>query len=169
MSANPTGPLHVGHGRGAAVGDALANLLTASGYQIEREYYINDVGKQIDTLGRSVYLRYRQVLGKTETLPEGSYQGSYIQEIAQELATKQGEEFLNKPEAEVIPSFTAYAYRVILRGIEQDLERFGVRFDRWFSERSLYEDKEVEQAIEELERRGFLYEQDGAKGSGRPR
>jgi len=163
VSANPTGPLHVGHGRGAAVGDALANLLTASGYLIEREYYINDVGKQIDTLGRSVYLRYRQALGQTETLPEGFYQGVYIQEIAQELAAKQKEEFLNRPEAEVLPSFTAYAYRVILRGIEQDLERFGVRFDRWFSERSLYEDKEVDQAIEELERRGFLYEQDGAK------
>lgn len=163
VSANPTGPLHVGHGRGAAVGDALAHLLTASGYQVEREYYINDVGTQIETLGRSVYFRYREALGQPTTLPEGAYQGSYIQEIARELAAKHGGEFLNRPEDESLPHFTSYAYRLILRGIEQDLERFGVRFDRWFSERSLYEDKEVEQAITELERRGFLYEQEGAK------
>jgi arginyl-tRNA synthetase len=163
VSANPTGPLHVGHGRGAAVGDVLAHLLTASGYQVEREYYINDVGTQIDTLGRSVHLRYREVLGQPSTLPEGAYQGSYIREIAQEMAAKDRGEFLDRPEAEAIPHFTSYAYRVILRGIEQDLERFGIRFDRWFSERSLYEDKEVEQAITELEKRGFLYEQEGAK------
>jgi arginyl-tRNA synthetase len=163
VSANPTGPLHVGHGRGAAVGDVLAHLLTASGYQVEREYYINDVGTQIETLGRSVYLRYREALGQPATLPEGTYQGSYIQEIAKEQAAKHGEDFLNRPEAEALSHFSAFAYRVILRGIEQDLERFGIRFDRWFSERSLYEDKEVDQAIAELEKRGFLYEKDGAR------
>src|SRR3990172_2349227 len=143
VSANPTWPLHVGHGRGAAVGDVLAHLLTATGYQVEREYYINDVGTQIETLGRSVYLRYLQALGQPATLPEGTYQGSYVSEIAQELVAKHGKEFLNRPETELLPQFTSFAYRVILRGIEQDLERFGVRFDRWFSERSLYEDKEV--------------------------
>lgn len=163
VSANPTGPLHVGHGRGAAIGDVLAHLLTASGYQVEREYYINDVGTQIETLGRSVYFRYREALGQPITLPEGTYQGNYVKEIAQELVAKHGGEFLNRPESESLLHFSSYAYRVILHGIEQDLERFAVRFDRWFSERSLYEDKEVDQAIAELERRGFLYEQGGAK------
>ena len=163
VSANPTGPLHVGHGRGAAIGDVLAHLLSASGFHVEREYYINDVGAQIETLGRSVYLRYREGLGQPVTLPEGTYQGSYVKEIAQELIAKHGGEFLNRPEPEVLLHFSSYAYRVILHGIEEDLERFGVRFDRWFSERSLYEDKEVEQAIEELDQRGYLYEQEGAK------
>lgn len=175
VSANPTGPLHIGHGRGAALGDALSNLLQTAGYKIHREYYINDTGTQMETLGRSLWIRLLQLHNQNVSLPENHYQGEYIKGIAREMVTtRRLDEIIKitkvrdffdlskKPEEEVIPFFTDYAEESILKGIREDLERFGVRYDRWFSEKSLYEDGKVDSVLSEIKERGFLYEQDGA-------
>lgn len=175
VSANPTGPLHIGHGRGAALGDALSNLLQTAGYKIQREYYINDTGTQMETLGRSLWIRLLQLHNQNVSLPENHYQGEYIKGIAREMVTtRRLDEIIKitkvrdffdlskKPEEEVIPFFTDYAEESILKGIREDLERFGVRYNRWFSEKSLYEDGKVDSVLSEIKERGFLYEQDGA-------
>ena len=162
VSANPTGPLHVGHGRGAAVGDALASILEATGHRVEREYYINDAGTQIETLGRSVFLRYQQLLGRQVEFPETCYQGDYIQALAKEMQQVHGDSYLNSSEEEVLPLFSDYAAKSILEGIRKDLEDFGVHYDRWFSEKSLYENGAVERLIETLKASGDIYEKDGA-------
>ncbi|MDH3801977.1 MAG: arginine--tRNA ligase, partial [Deltaproteobacteria bacterium] len=132
VSANPTGPLHVGHGRGAAVGDALASILEATGHRVEREYYINDAGTQIETLGRSVFLRYQQLLGRQVDFPETCYQGDYIQARAREMQEIHGDSYLNVAEEEALPHFSDYAGKRILDGIRDDLQEFGVTYDRWF-------------------------------------
>jgi len=162
VSANPTGPLHVGHGRGAAVGDALASILEATGHRVEREYYINDAGTQIETLGRSVFLRYQQLLGRQVEFPETCYQGDYIQALAREMQEVHGDSYLNSSENEVLPLFSDFAANSILEGIRQDLEDFGVRYDRWFSENSLYENGAVDRVIETLKESGNIFEKDGA-------
>ncbi len=162
VSANPTGPLHVGHGRGAAVGDSLARVMKAAGFAVETEYYINDVGNQMKTLGRSVYLRYRELLGEKIDFPKDHYQGDYIKEIAEEILKAESDKFKNKPEEEVLDFFIQRAVEKIFAGIKEDLRIFGVHFDNWFSERTLHESSQVEQSLRELEKRGFLYEQDGA-------
>jgi arginyl-tRNA synthetase len=161
VSANPTGPLHVGHGRGAAVGDALAGILEATGYGVEREYYINNVGTQMETLGHSVLLRYQQLLGRELEFPQSCYQGDYIRDLAREMLDIHGDFYLAAPE-EALPAFTEYAAGRILEGIREDLEQFGVHYDHWFSEKSLYELGEVERVIETLKVAGHLYEEDGA-------
>jgi len=137
VSANPTGPLHVGHGRGAAVGDALANLLSAVGCAVEREFYINDAGTQIEMLARSVLARYQQSFGVEAALPEGGYHGEYIRELAARLREGYGEKFLALPEQESLPVIGEFATRLMLEEIKSDLERFGIRFDSWFSEKAL--------------------------------
>ena len=162
VSANPTGPLHVGHGRGAAVGDALATILQATGHKVEREYYINDAGTQIDTLGRSVFLRYQQLLGRQIEFPETCYQGDYIQVLAKEMKEIHGDSYLDSSEEEALPVFSEHAARRILEGIRKDLEDFGVHYDRWFSENSLYENGTVDRVIETLKASGHIYEKDGA-------
>lgn len=162
VSANPTGPLHVGHGRGAAVGDALASILEATGHRVEREYYINDAGTQIETLGRSVFFRYQQLLGRQVEFPETCYQGDYIQALAQEIEEAHGGSYLDASEEEALPLFCGYASKRILEGIRSDLEDFGVNYDRWFSENSLYENGAVERVIETLKASGHIYEKDGA-------
>ncbi|MEK6691326.1 MAG: arginine--tRNA ligase [Nitrospirota bacterium] len=175
VSANPTGPLHIGHGRGAALGDALSNLLQTAGYKIQREYYINDTGTQMETLGRSLWIRLLQLHNQNVSLPENHYQGEYIKGIAREMVTTRRLDEIIKitkardffdlskmPEEEVIPFFTDYAKESILKGIREDLERFGVRYGRWFSEKSLYEDGKVDSVLSEIKERGFLYERDGA-------
>jgi arginyl-tRNA synthetase len=162
VSANPTGPLHVGHGRGAAVGDALARILRKAGYDLSTEYYINDVGNQMNFLGRSTWLRYRELLGEAIEFPDDHYRGEYIKDIANEIVEQNGDEFLKKPEEECLPFFRKYAKDTILKGIEKDLAEFRVTFDNWFSEQSLYEDKSVEKAIEWLKGKGHIYEKDGA-------
>jgi arginyl-tRNA synthetase len=162
VSANPTGPLHVGHGRGAAVGDTLASILEATGHEVEREYYINNAGTQIETLGRSVFLRYQQLLGRQVEFPETCYQGDYIQALAKEMQQVHGASYLNSSEEEVLPLFSDYAAKSILEGIRKDLEDFGVHYDRWFSEKSLYENGAVERLIETLKASGDIYEKDGA-------
>ena len=162
VSANPTGPLHVGHGRGAAVGDALARILKKAGYNLSTEYYINDVGNQMNFLGRSTWLRYRELLGEVIEFPEDHYRGEYIKDIAGEIVEQKKGEFLNMPEEECIPFFRKYAKDSILKGIKKDLSEFGVTFDNWFSEESLYRDKSVEKAVDWLQDKGHVYEKDGA-------
>ena len=164
VSANPTGPLHVGHGRGAAVGDALSNLLAAVGFDVTREFYINDAGRQIKLLARSVYSRYRQMHGKDEPFPEDGYHGSYTNEIAASASASPtiGLKFVNSPFDEGEAVFAEFSKEEMLRDIRKDLADFGVRFDVWFSEQSLLADGSVQKSIEELRERGFAYEKDGA-------
>jgi len=162
VSANPTGPLHVGHGRGAAVGDALARILEASGYRVHREYYINDVGKQMNILGRSLYLRYLELLGRQIEFPEDHYRGDYMKDLARDFLQEVGTKYLDIPEDEAVPVCSKYAAQKILDGIRKDLEDFRVTYDEWFSEEKLHREGMVESAIDQLRSRGFIYEQDGA-------
>ncbi len=162
VSANPTGPLHVGHGRGAAVGDSLARVMRAAGYDVETEYYINDVGNQMKTLGTSVYLRYQQHFGRDVQFPHDCYQGEYIRDIAENLAQSEGKRFLDIPLEQCIEHFTATAVDVISAGIRQDLKNFHVSFDNWFSERTLHENSMVQETIRLLQDQDLIYERDGA-------
>jgi arginyl-tRNA synthetase len=163
VSANPTGPLHVGHGRGAAVGDALANLLSAVGYDVQREFYINDAGRQVRLLAQSIYARYQQALGNSVAFPEDGYHGEYIAEVAQDFIKVHGTTFLNKPFDTCAAVFADFGKDAMLADIRKDLEAFGVRFDVWFSEKTLLEDNSVQKSLGELRERGYLYDQDGAQ------
>ncbi|KJS29114.1 MAG: arginine--tRNA ligase [Desulfatitalea sp. BRH_c12] len=162
VSANPTGPLHVGHGRGAAVGDSVANLLQLCGFDVQREYYINDSGRQIQTLGRSVLLRCRELLGETVVFPEECYQGDYIRDLARALIDAQGEALVRRSDDQAVLECARFAAQAIIAGIRQDLETFGISFDRWYSEQSLYDNGRIERSLEELKSRQVLYLQDGA-------
>ncbi len=162
VSANPTGPLHIGHGRGAAIGNALANLLETSGFEVEREYYINDVGKQMEILGRSVFLRSLQIKGKEVEFPSDYYQGDYIWDIAREVISLAEKDYLDLEEAEVIPLFTSLATDCILKQIKKDLVDFGVRFDYFFSEKRLFEEGKVFRLIADLSQKGYIYSNEGA-------
>ncbi len=162
VSANPTGPLHIGHGRGAAIGDSLANLLQAVGFSVEREYYINDAGTQIETLGRSVWSRYQEELGLEVAFPENGYKGDYIREIAREMISVEGKAPLEWPDSKAIPYLAMQASKKILGQIQKDLEEFGIHFDHWFSEQGLYERGEVDRAISLLEGKGYIYRSEGA-------
>lgn len=194
VSANPTGPLHVGHGRHAAYGDSVANLLAATGHDVSREYYVNDAGRQMDILALSVWLRYLELQGAAIEFPAAGYRGTYIREIAAELAAAAADT-LARPVAEVFADVPADGERraadqhvdaliarcrallgpanyrrvadtalsSVLADIRDDLAEFGVRFDNWFSERSLYDDELVTHALAALEQHGDLFEHDGAK------
>ena len=162
VSANPTGPLHVGHGRGAAVGSALANLLKAAGYDVEQEYYINDAGNQMNNLARSVNARYLELLGKEIEFPEDGYHGHDIIDTAQRIINKYGDRFLQMEEAERLEEFKTIAYQEKLAALKEDLERFNVRFDVWFSEKTLHEANKIKEACDRLLEKGYMYEQDGA-------
>ena len=162
VSANPTGPLHVGHGRGAAVGDTVANLLSFCGYDVQKEYYINDSGRQIRTLGLSVYLRYRELFGQTVQFPADCYQGDYIRDIAADIRNRNQDALLKMKEEDAASWAARHAAADILEGIRDDLKSFGVEFDNWFSEQSLYDRGKVEAAMGELLSRKILYEHDGA-------
>jgi arginyl-tRNA synthetase len=162
VSANPTGPLHIGHGRGAALGDALARLLTAAGYRVEREYYINDAGTQILTLGKSLYYRLLELLGEAVSFPEDGYQGDYLKDMARNYLAGQGLPPSAPPRQQDFEMLGAYAAAEILKGIKQDLEDFGVTFDRWFSETALHRQHLVEHGFAVLNDKGHLYEKDGA-------
>ncbi|MFP3868767.1 MAG: arginine--tRNA ligase [Desulfobacteraceae bacterium] len=163
VSANPTGPLHIGHGRGAALGDALANILAASGYQVEREYYINDVGTQMRTLGLSLYLRLRQLEGKEVEFPDTCYQGDYVIDLARQYQATHGRLPPGDPSEAELQTLGEYAGKAILRQIQRDLDDFGVRFDQWFSESRLFQDRSLERALAFLQEQGYLYEADGAR------
>jgi arginyl-tRNA synthetase len=162
VSANPTGPLHIGHGRGAALGDALANLLAATGHTVEREYYINDVGNQILTLGKSLYFRLREQGGAAVVFPEDGYQGGYMKDLARDYLARGHAPPPLEPHEDILLNLGRYAGDVILDEIKQDLADFGVRFDHWFSETELYRQHLVDQSFTRLQELGYLYEQDGA-------
>lgn len=194
VSANPTGPLHVGHGRGAAYGAVVANLLAAAGFEVHREYYVNDAGRQMDILAASVWLRYLEECGEVVAFPSNGYRGEYVRSIAFELHKQHGNAFRH-PATEVMAEIPAdepqggdkelhidalvakakallgpEGYRTvfdaglvsILSDIREDLEEFGVRYDEWFSERGLTENRAVERALEKLQATGYLYEKEGA-------
>ncbi|WDP92635.1 MAG: arginine--tRNA ligase [Desulfobacter sp.] len=162
VSANPTGPLHVGHGRGAAVGDSVGNILSFAGFDVQKEYYINDSGRQIRTLGTSVWLRLQQAQGKDVEFPGDCYQGDYIRDLAGKVLEKEGPGLLEQEEADGIQVCARFAAGEILSGIREDLEGFGVKFDNWFSEQSLYDSGRVQTAIENFKGKDLIYEKDGA-------
>jgi len=164
VSANPTGPLHVGHGRGAAVGDIIANILRFTGWDVQREYYINDAGLQMDILGRSTQARYFELAGMAEKapFPEDGYKGAYIYDIAGAVREREGDRFTALSPGESLPFFKTFAADTILATIRKDLADFGVHFDVWFSEKSLYERNLVPSAMEILKNRGFAFEHEGA-------
>ena len=163
VSSNPTGPLHVGHGRGAAVGDSVGNILAFCGYDVQKEYYINDSGRQIHTLGTSVFLRYKEVLGASVEFPEECYQGDYIKDIAQGLEKEKGPGLLEMDESEAIAICARHAAGLIIGGIREDLSSFGVFFDEWFSEQSLYDSGKVGRVIQGFKSSGAIYEAEGAQ------
>lgn len=161
VSANPTGPLHVGHGRGAAVGSALVKLLRTAGYAVDSEYYVNDAGNQMNLLAVSVNARYLELLGKPVEFPENGYHGADIVETAQRIIDRDGDKYLALPEEERLHLFQDVAYREKLAALEEDLTDFGVTFDRWYSERTLHPDA-VRRVVDVLLERGKAYEQEGA-------
>jgi|WetSurMetagenome_2_1015567.scaffolds.fasta_scaffold00193_19 arginyl-tRNA synthetase len=162
VSANPTGPLHLGHGRGAAVGAALANLLKETGFNIEKEFYINDAGKQVRLLGLSVFAKYKALCGVDFPFPEDGYHGYYVDDLAAEFKDIHGSAYAEKQFEEVSVVFIDFAYKKMLDEIKIDLEDFGVIFDTWQSERELYSKGEVSKAIEDLRERDYIFDQDGA-------
>jgi arginyl-tRNA synthetase len=164
VSANPTGPLHVGHGRGAVVGDALVRILDAAGYEVVREFYINDAGRQLKELGRSILVRYRQLFDDKVPFPsEGLYPGEYIVEIAEKIRDQDQDRYLSLDENEAVSRLADVGSRMILDWIRADLERLDVRFDSFFSERSLFDDGKVQDCISELEQKELLSrEENGA-------
>ena len=162
VSVNPTGPLHVGHARGAVLGSGLANILQAAGYDVSREYYINDAGSQMDTFYRSLYVRYQQALGRDTSMPENGYMGSYMEDLAQEIVAENGERFLEMPEAEAVSQIGQTGLKKMLGMIRQDLDRIQVEFDVWFSEGSLRESGEYDETMDLLRHNGYLAEREGA-------
>jgi len=159
VSANPTGPMHVGHARGAVIGDALASLLAKAGYDVTREYYINDAGSQIDVLAKSLHLRYREALGEDiGKIPEGLYPGDYLIAVGQKLAETQGDKWLEASEADWLTLFQNEAIDAMMEMIRNDLAALGIVFDVFSSERSLVKAGEVDDALGQLEAQGLLYE-----------
>ncbi|WP_307892775.1 arginine--tRNA ligase [Bacillus swezeyi] len=162
VSANPTGNLHLGHARGAAVGDSLCNVLEKAGYDVSREYYINDAGNQINNLALSVEARYFEALGKEKPMPEDGYRGEDIKEIGKKLAEEFGDRFLHEDESERLSFFREYGLKYELGKLREDLENFRVPFDVWYSETSLYQNGKIDQALEALREKGHIYEEGGA-------
>ncbi|HEX2889322.1 arginine--tRNA ligase [Vineibacter terrae] len=159
VSANPTGPLHVAHARGAVVGDALANLLAKAGFAVTKEYYINDAGAQVDILGRSTYLRYQEALGLAiGEIPEGLYPGEYLKDVGRQLAQRDGSKWLNQPEDVWLPELRAFAIDVLMASIRDDLDALGVRMDVFTSERALVQSGAVEAAFQALCDAGLIYQ-----------
>lgn len=161
VSANPTGPLHVGHGRGAAYGSALVNLLRAAGFNVNAEYYINDAGNQMNNLAASVNARYMELLGKPGEIPENGYHGADIIDTAQAIIDQDGDKYLSMPEEERLDLFKDRAYVEKMKALKRDLAHFNVHYDTWFSERTLHPDA-IQAACEVLKGRGKMYEKDGA-------
>ena len=161
VSANPTGPLHVGHGRGAAYGSALVNLLRAAGYNVQSEYYINDAGNQMNNLAASVNARYLELLGKKAEIPENGYHGADIIDTARAIIEQDGDKYLQMDEKDRLEIFKNRAYEEKLKALKRDLESFNVTFDKWFSERTLHPEA-IKKACETLKGNGNMYEKDGA-------
>jgi arginyl-tRNA synthetase len=162
VSANPTGPLHVGHGRGAALGDAIASLLEWTGHAVTREFYINDAGVQIDRLAQSLWARVQEAAGRTAAIPEGGYHGEYLKENAQAVLSREGAAFADLPAEEGVRRCRALALRIQREEQDADLRTFGVHFDVFSSEQAVYDRGEVQEALDTLAARGFTYESEGA-------
>lgn len=167
ISANPTGPMHVGHGRWAALGDAMARVMQHAGYDVYKEFYVNDHGVQMDIFAESVAVRYRQLLGEDIEMPENCYAGGYVQDIAQTIIDEDGDKWLNADPQERLENFRERAYKYELSEQHRITENFGAHFDRWFSERSLYIPDEngksaVDRALAAMQEKGYVYEHDGA-------
>ncbi|PRR91159.1 arginine--tRNA ligase [Bacillus atrophaeus] len=162
VSANPTGDLHLGHARGAAVGDSLCNVLAKAGYDVSREYYINDAGNQINNLALSVEVRYFEALGLEKEMPEDGYRGEDIIAIGKRLAKEYGDRFVKEEESERQKFFREYGLKYELEKLRVDLENFRVPFNVWYSETSLYENGKIDKALEALRKQGHVYEEDGA-------
>ncbi|MCY8808245.1 arginine--tRNA ligase [Bacillus atrophaeus] len=162
VSANPTGDLHLGHARGAAVGDSLCNVLAKAGYDVSREYYINDAGNQINNLALSVEVRYFEALGLEKEMPEDGYRGEDIIAIGKRLAEEYGDRFVKEEESERQKFFREYGLKYELEKLRVDLENFRVPFNVWYSETSLYENGKIDKALEALRKQGHVYEEDGA-------
>ncbi|MBA7469124.1 Arginine--tRNA ligase [subsurface metagenome] len=162
VSVNPTGPLHVGHGRGAILGSTLANVLTAAGYRVEKEYYINDAGSQVGAFYRSLYARYQQCLGIDAEMPSGGYLGGYMVDLAEEIVAERGEDFLPPRESEKILQLGRLGLEKMIRLIKSDLELLGVSFDVWFSEQSLYDNGQYQTVMSLLRQGGYIAEKENA-------
>jgi len=162
VSANPTGPLHVGHGRGAALGHAASNLLQAVGYGVQREYYINDAGRQLKLLGASVLARYQEHHGRTVTFPDDGYHGTYIHTVAQAMAQELGSTLLDLDAEEAQQRSSAFACQQLLEQIKQDLRVFGIEFDEWYSEASLIGAGHLTQALDDLKEKDLVFQEEGA-------
>jgi arginyl-tRNA synthetase len=160
VSSNPTGPLHIGHGRGAAVGDVLSNLMRKTGYDVVKEYYVNDAGKQIRTLGESTYLRWKELRGETVEFGENLYQGEYVKDIAA-LIAERGMEVPEEPD-EAVKFMASFASEEVMKSIQEDLEAFGVKFDNYFRESSLYDRGVVDRTLDVLKKKDHAYEKDDA-------
>lgn len=162
VSVNPTGPLHVGHGRGAVLGSTLANVLAAAGYSVEKEYYINDMGNQIDIFGRSLYARYQQGQGKETAMPSGGYLGNYMIDLARQIIEEQGDRYLSLPQDEATAELGRVGCARMIQGIKEDLKLLNVQFDVWFSEKSLYQGEQYRKAISLLENNGYVVQKENA-------
>ena len=162
VSVNPTGPVHVGHTRGAVLGSTLANVLDAAGYQVTREYYVNDAGSQMDAFYRSILARYKGSLGVPAEMPSNGYMGDYVNELGQEIADAEGARFLEGNEDEALKSIGDLGREKMVTLIREDLSRIGVVFDNWFSERTLYQDGEYDRALEALREKNYLSHREDA-------
>ena len=162
VSANPTGPLTIAHGRQAVIGDALARILEATGFHVTREYYLNDTGRQIGLLGESLWTRYQALFGLDMPIPEEGYQGDYLKQIALKLREERGDSLMKMEKSAAVKECTDYAVREILQGIVEDLKVVRVKFDSYYSERSIRDEKRVEQVIDILREKSYLFEEEGA-------
>ena len=162
VSANPTGPLHVGHGRGAVLGSTLANVLSDAGYLVEKEYYLNDAGSQIDTFAYSLYARYQQCLGREIDMPPGGYSGNYMIDLAKQIVDQEGDRFLSLPREKATLELGRIGIDRMIEDIKGTLKSINVEFDTWFSEKSLYEGRQYERAIELLKGGSYVVERDNA-------
>ncbi len=162
VSVNPTGPVHVGHTRGAVMGSALANVLEAAGFLVTREYYVNDAGTQMEAFYRSVLTRYRQYFGRESEMPANGYMGDYIFDLSQEIAESEGDRFLNLPEDQAIREIGDLAREKMVGLIREDLGKIGVQFDNWFSERTLFASGEYDAALGQLREQGYLSQREDA-------
>ncbi|MFN2342775.1 MAG: arginine--tRNA ligase [Desulfonatronovibrio sp.] len=162
VSANPTGPLHIGHGRGAAVGDSLTRIMRFAGYDVSTEYYLNDAGRQMNVLGQSTWVRYQNLCGIDAALEQDHYQGDYLSEIAAEIYSEHKDQLLKIDQDQAVSTCQKYAMDNILQGIKNDLNDFRVEHQIWFSENSLIIDKKVEDTLTWLLKKGLAYEKDGA-------
>ena len=162
VSINPTGPLHAGNGRGAVLGSTLANVLTAAGYNVQKEYYFNDAGSQMDAFNRSLYVRYLQCLGTEAEMPSDGYLGNYMVDLAKEIIAEEGDRFRSLAESEVMAQIGRLGLDKVMRQIKEEVQQLGVTFDAWFTEQSLYDNGQYDTVMSLLRNKGYIAEKDGA-------